>query len=742
MPRFKYQSHFVDGNGSVVVDGTVTVSLTGTGTAATIYAAESGGSALSGGQTTSDSTDGSFSFWVDTGDYGLTQEFRIVLSKTNYSTRTYDDIKIFPYDVDAVDYTELRAFAIPANGTKKPVSYRSAIGDGGGGEFVFNTSDLSASVTADTLSGIYVAPNSDPTGASGAWVRDFTSTINVAWWGAALDGDADDSGELQAAEAFLRARFGGRITWSGEMGIANTVKFAPNISLESFGVGNKIIPVSGGTFDNGFMFYFNTDDGVTPIAESPMKIMGTIKGFEVDNRVNDVANCRFCLKHGGYKFIDVMLSGMSQFVSKMSYYGDFNYVEHCHYRQPQDASTYYAIDFGPGLGDGVWINQVDFPEFSGSETKGLRINQAIGGTVTNLLNGDNILENCKAIEWNSDHTEGGHLTIDRSSVNFNGGAHWNEADSTCPIVLQDSGSNTLARHKVVFNNKCFIVSPGLGGDPGSADIKTHPNFDIEIRNCFRLLTQTGHIDESRIMGIEIEDEAGSPISDFNDYSHITSRESRINFEKVVFSGRIDNYSGGVFSGLGSPSASNKFIFSATSTTYYYAAQILLDPIRKIGREGTNTQSYAATNGGDAPLFTFSFGQYSRVSVVRLYRGTSAGSYDQYVDIPLVSCSSFIDTGTHVNGFAWKSRASAGTDSLNTGYDESAVISSGTSIFEVIGSIPSNGEFKQGDVLRKIDGTIDANDMLLTGAQRLTSGSGHVSGTDWAKLYISHVSPAT
>lgn len=44
-------------------------------------------------------------------------------------------------------------------------------GDSGGGLFYWDSSDLSAEVTADPTSETYVAPNSDLTGASGSWVR-------------------------------------------------------------------------------------------------------------------------------------------------------------------------------------------------------------------------------------------------------------------------------------------------------------------------------------------------------------------------------------------------------------------------------------------------------------------------------------------------------------------------------------------------------------------------------------------
>lgn len=66
------------------------------------------------------------------------------------------------------------------------------------GQFVLKASDFSAQVTADTAEAIYVAPASDPTGASGAWVRSGFTEVDGRWWGLVGDGAADDTAALKA----------------------------------------------------------------------------------------------------------------------------------------------------------------------------------------------------------------------------------------------------------------------------------------------------------------------------------------------------------------------------------------------------------------------------------------------------------------------------------------------------------------------------------------------------------------
>lgn len=79
---------------------------------------------------------------------------------------------------------------------------------GRGGVFVFDDSDLSAYVTSDTEQGLYIAPSSDSTGDSGAWVRQFDDYVLPEWFGATGDGSTDDSAAIQAAlDAYPNVHF-------------------------------------------------------------------------------------------------------------------------------------------------------------------------------------------------------------------------------------------------------------------------------------------------------------------------------------------------------------------------------------------------------------------------------------------------------------------------------------------------------------------------------------------------------
>lgn len=72
---------------------------------------------------------------------------------------------------------------------------------GRSGAFVWDGSDLSTEVTNDPGEGVYVPPDSDTSGASGAWVRHYEGDrLYVTWFGAVGDDSTDNATAIQNAD--------------------------------------------------------------------------------------------------------------------------------------------------------------------------------------------------------------------------------------------------------------------------------------------------------------------------------------------------------------------------------------------------------------------------------------------------------------------------------------------------------------------------------------------------------------
>lgn len=92
------------------------------------------------------------------------------------------------------DRTDLAAIASPSAGDALWLAEQGRVG-----AFQFSSEDLSTKVAADTAQGLYVAPAADPTGASGAWVRQFDGPLNPMWFGLTEGNAAGANGAANSA---------------------------------------------------------------------------------------------------------------------------------------------------------------------------------------------------------------------------------------------------------------------------------------------------------------------------------------------------------------------------------------------------------------------------------------------------------------------------------------------------------------------------------------------------------------
>lgn len=101
--KYPFHGYFRDNRGNALSGGTVTVYNSGTTTLATIY--DSSNAAIT---SITSGPDGSFEFFVDTGDYTATSQFDIVMSKTGYSTKTIEKVSLWG-GIEEISHTHIAA---------------------------------------------------------------------------------------------------------------------------------------------------------------------------------------------------------------------------------------------------------------------------------------------------------------------------------------------------------------------------------------------------------------------------------------------------------------------------------------------------------------------------------------------------------------------------------------------------------------------------------------------------------
>ena len=139
----------------------------------------------------------------------------VILDEDNFASDSavlapsQQSVKVFVKAIFVANRTALKALSTTVHTVAHLMEDVPAIA-GRYGLFVFSASDLSTEVTADTEEGIYIAPASDATGASGAWVRQFHGDWHISWFGAKFDGATDDvaayEGVMSLAPADERTR--------------------------------------------------------------------------------------------------------------------------------------------------------------------------------------------------------------------------------------------------------------------------------------------------------------------------------------------------------------------------------------------------------------------------------------------------------------------------------------------------------------------------------------------------------
>lgn len=146
---------------------------------------------------------------------------------------------------------------------------RSRREDGGQGMFRWDDSDLSTKVAADTQSGVYVAPDSDATGASGAWVRQVENDIvSVSAFG----------NDIQAA---LDSGYNVRLDSTSALTTSVTLTFAGHGQrLLGYSQYGSIITASRGL--SGYILDTNSYSGIQ-IQNIKLDGNGTAKGLNVNN---------------------------------------------------------------------------------------------------------------------------------------------------------------------------------------------------------------------------------------------------------------------------------------------------------------------------------------------------------------------------------------------------------------------------------------------------------------------------
>jgi len=170
--RYKKQSVARDGNGVIISNGTVSVFLAGTTTAASIYTSSTSTDVVNSVTTASD---GSYVFYVDAFDYGSFQRFKYIVSHPDFSnTFTVDNVSVDEIVTGNYTISTAKTFSLPVE-----IPYGVTFTKAGSG---------SITVEASFYAGLYQIFSGF---SAGDIVFGYTSVTDIYpnWWGLTSTGD-------------------------------------------------------------------------------------------------------------------------------------------------------------------------------------------------------------------------------------------------------------------------------------------------------------------------------------------------------------------------------------------------------------------------------------------------------------------------------------------------------------------------------------------------------------------------
>ena len=546
------------------------------------------------------------------------------------------------------------------------------------------------------------------------------------------------------------------------------------------------------------MFRMNVNADGTPVVTLPLGISSKVSGVWVVNR-DEAGNIMSNLGpifqfHGQNSFEDIFVLNPRTIIEQAT--GGNAYCDMTTIRRLRAGSQYadgsYLVNLRSNgdafVIDGLTNDTPYDPTGANRKMRGysIRAISRTGGRISAIVNGDIRMSYCSSIEVKDLHMEHGYVLLESTSGELGNAMFYMRGDQTggvddpvvvvpLQIVSADSSRDTKRGGALGVHDVQFLYLYGWGSP--LIPFGTQGNFQIDspqlvtIDRLYRV-AQTVDATFNAVMGsiqtLTTTQTSQSELCarDFNAYSHFASVHCQWEYGDAYGSqprGRwlistsqpsLLSLPAGGISALASvavsPSGANT-TWQLSSATYYYKLVAYQDIQRAVGIAGTEA-SLALTAAGNIAQATLDPVIRGRQVMLRLYRGTSSGSYSSYVDIPWVgSGGALLDNGADCNGFVWISRTPGAVDAVNdigvtkaymlrpseftTGSDAYGNAEITTSV----NTLPTVGAWRIGDKVMFRDG-MGENGLVKLGWLRCTNCTAAATAntlyTDWMPIMAS------
>lgn len=462
-------------------------------------------------------------------------------------------------------------------------------------------------------------------------------------------------------------------------------------------------------FTSGYLFKLNeTAAGTSPIGY-PRHPRAIFECLAIDGS-NSVLASFLYNRQASFKFANMYMTDL-MYGAKNYGYTDNVTLENIYWRMPKTDGWLYWTDGG---GDGFKAKQIIVaPDGSGPQNA-IYLKRCNGGVLESCIGGKYEFVQCHAIEFialhNEQHDNNNAITIKNSSIAIRGGHLFNAMGAAVyPVTIDDSNSAPGSQSNVVFDNLSFITAQVDSTTERTADIRllgvqtasgVPGTTKITLRNCYGLFVNPTYCYYFYPRGIVITSDDATLNTELTTKQGLLSGNVEISLVNEVWKVRpLGQHNGFEFESLGTPNiwycaetVDKAYGSIQTGTTYYYKAAI----ISLIGSSIASAEVSAGVTVNNRAI-QVAIDNIAPYTMLRLWRGTSTGSYDRYVNIPMSTgrMRSLFDTGTNVSGFVWITTGVPAVPTVNTAYRGSY---DGTNKIIWASAAPTDGTWADGDRL--------------------------------------------
>src|SRR5690606_5258444 len=288
--------------------------------------------------------------------------------------------------------------------------------------------------------------------------------------------------------------------------------------------------------------------------------------------------------------------------------------------------------------------------------------------------------------------EKGQIVLRSSSVTVDS-TYFCPQEGHIPIVCENHNS---IRGALTLRNVEFARMYGMAVHTGY-DVQLDTHWSLAVDNCHRRHLAVNNVQNGTHTGILLWKADGSRIDEFGRSSHSYAVRGNVGQRYLVSAPAYSETRGAPVSGIISAHGVTVPGVPGLTGQRYYNMQVLLDRARLIGR-GTTQGEKSFNPIGQLVGLSLDL-ESAQNSIVRLYRGTSPGSYDAVVDIPMLGAGVLWDAGDNVNGYPWVPRTAGGMDTINGLGEQSVIVNSG--LVEVrAAAYPTVGSWAAGDTVMR------------------------------------------